>query len=986
MSEQKFYDLVEELDRLLGEAQPAQEIERFCQLIRDTALYQYAFNHMKNPGWIQLLKERGFFSLPPTVIHDETKGTLNFPPWLESRYLMRMAPRTPEKVLEVVLQIPETDNPSVHGDLAEAALAMPSMLAATWVKKEIQWIQRQDHLYFDLTEKLGSLISHLAIGNEVDTALDLASSLLSIQPGQSSTKREEAPAQYLSPEPRARFDSWQYKQILQKHIPALVCVAGHQVLKLLCDILASAVKISLSHGEQEVTDDYSYIWRPAIEDNEQNPGFDSLKELLVSAVRDAAEQIAKLDPTQVPILVGKLEAHELRIFHRVALYLLFVFSETSRTLVAKRLTDHSLFDGHSLWHEYALLARKCFGQLSARNKAIILKWIERGPDIDRLKTDQEELSSQRLSDQESERYKKHWQIKKLAPIRDALSTEWKQRYDALVAEVGHPEHPDFVSVTTSWVGPTSPKTQQDLSTMSTDELRSYLVNWQPKKEDLDLHASPEGLGRQISELVLSASERYAQAASQFEGLDPTYIRSFLQGFRDALGQSKSFAWEPILSLCEWVVGQPQHLEGRSVDRWNADPDWGWTRRTIASLLGSAFQQGAVTLPYQYRQKAWKVLSVLTTDPHPTREEEERSGGPGMAAHMSINTTRGEAMHTVFRYALWVRKHLEKLPDANEEILALGFQSMQEVREVLDSHLDPELEPSVAIRSVYGQWFPWIVLIDPRWAADKVAKVFPSQEALRDFRSAAWNTYIIFCGPYDNVFDILREEYRHAVEEIGRTSRDKHQIADPEERLAEHLMTLYWRGKLHLDDSAGLLALFYSKASDSLCGHAFEFVGRSLHNTKDTVPSNILDRLQNLWAYRQSLIRTNATPTNHTNELAAFGWWFVSGKFGDAWAIPQLIQSLSITGKTAAEHLVIERLATLAEAMPHETVQCLDRMIEGDKDGWRASAWGNQTRTILAAAIRGGDPVARESAENLVHRLGARGFLDFRDLLPLGSQS
>ncbi|HEY9795044.1 MAG TPA: hypothetical protein V6D30_05325, partial [Leptolyngbyaceae cyanobacterium] len=73
--------------------------------------------------------------------------------------------------------------------------------------------------------------------------------------------------------------------------------------------------------------------------------------------------------------------------------------------------------------------------------------------------------------------------------------------------------------------------------------------------------------------------------------------------------------------------------------------------------------------------------------------------------------------------------------------------------------------------------------------------------------------------------------------------EKQQLAKPDERLAQHLMTLYWRGKLNLDNLEGLLTRFYAKAPDALRGYALEFVGRSLRNTKEAIEPQILNQLQ-----------------------------------------------------------------------------------------------------------------------------------------------
>jgi hypothetical protein len=113
-------------------------------------------------------------------------------------------------------------------------------------------------------------------------------------------------------------------------------------------------------------------------------------------------------------------------------------------------------------------------------------------------------------------------------------------------------------------------------------------------------------------------------------------------------------------------------------------------------------------------------------------------------------------------------------------------------------------------------------------------------------------------------------------------------------------------------------------------------------------------------------------------LAAFGWWFISGKFDDRWATAQLAGALKIAEKTDPGDLVVERLAALAQDMPEETIQCLDALIRGDRDGWGIHGWREHARTILAIAHQ--DPKAMVVADSLINYLGSLGHFEFRDLL------
>lgn len=86
-------------------------------------------------------------------------------------------------------------------------------------------------------------------------------------------------------------------------------------------------------------------------------------------------------------------------------------------------------------------------------------------------------------------------------------------------------------------------------------------------------------------------------------------------------------------------------------------------------------------------------------------------------------------------------------------------------------------------------------------------------------------------------------------------------------------------------------------------------------------------------------------------------------------------------KIKPDHVVVERLSLVAADVPRQDVEGLRLIVKGDTKGWRVRSWREHVRTILATAIQGTDAGSRQAAMDLVHRLGARGYFEFRDLLP-----
>jgi hypothetical protein len=979
MAEVSFSALLTECDSIIKEPPTDVSVERFSALVQDPTLRQYAFYNLNNPSWIRPLHAKNFFSQPPPPIIDEDKRTISFPVWPESHFLARMAALEPSVVLDVILEVPSTDNINVHADLIRAALAMPSALSATWSEKEVAWLDQQSFVGGSLGQDFGSLISHLARGNQQDVALTVARSVLTVMPDPRAAEKIKEEGAFSFPlEPRTRVELIWYESILKKNIPDLVSAAGASALTLLSDLLERAIELSRSNVEGEGPEDFSYIWRSWIQDI-QNYG---IKDVLVSAVRDASEQLARNDPTQVPSLVRELEARRWRVFQRIALHLLQVSPTHAAELIAARLTDESLFGEDGVRNEYASLLRTHFGTLSPEQQQVFIRWVEKGPGDtpEEYKDSVEHWFGKRPTEQEYERYVKSWKRDRLEPVHQALPPEWRRLYDELIEELGQPEPIESGPyLAADVVMEKSPKSLEDFRSMSVGEIVTYLETWRPS--DSTEGISRAGLASTLTGLVSSNPELFSSEARVFQGLNSAYLAAFISGIRQAVEKESLITWEPVLEICHTIANQPRiPLEGETESARRRSDEVA-LRRHICSLLLAGFKHKPTEIPSNLRTLAWESLRPLTDDPDPTPEYETQYGGSNMdPATLSLNTLRGESMHGVVQYALWVRRNIEKAEDASVR-LKQGFEEMPEVREVLDHHLDPGIDPALSIRAVYGQWFPWLLLIDESWAANNVPNVFPEDERLSDLRDAAWQTYIIFCAPYDAVFEVLRGEYRRAVERIGTGPKWRALYAKPDERLAEHLMTLYWRGKLELTDPEGLLFRFFDIAPDKLLGHAIGFVGRSLHNTKEDIPPRIIERLRMLWSLRLDAARHAAPPSSHAGELAEFGWWFTSEKFDEEWATTQLDNVLHITGDVEPDHLVVEHLAKLAPSMPIAAANCLNLIIKGAREPWSVYGYQDPARAIIATAIKSGDVTAREIAEDAVSRLMAKGHMGFRDLLP-----
>ncbi len=305
-----------------------------------------------------------------------------------------------------------------------------------------------------------------------------------------------------------------------------------------------------------------------------------------------------------------------------------------------------------------------------------------------------------------------------------------------------------------------------------------------------------------------------------------------------------------------------------------------------------------------------------------------------------------------------------------------MNEIPEVNVVLDTHLNLGIEPSLTVRSVYGRYFPYLVLLDSSWAKQNTEMIFPKNEKLSEYYDSAWETYITFNGPYSNIFKWLYNHYFEAVKVIGKKVYKDWLISNPDECLTEHLIYFYWRNIIELDDK--ILLHFFQNSPQKFKKHALIFAGKTLYNAQGEIDSNNQNRLQILWDKRIEEVDNLEDKT----ELGSFGYWFFPGGYDTNWEIDTLEKVLSRISTLDNDNDVVERLAKLASDMPVKTVECLNLMVKGAKGIEETSniyLWRDHAKKIIEIARESPENKARKIAEEAANYFVTLGCYDFKDL-------
>lgn len=941
------------------------EIEAALPLLSSPQHEAYFFSRLENPLWIAPLAERDFFRYPPPPEQVEGGG-VRFPPWAASRYLARMAPKSPDDVAAVLVEI-ETENATILADIVDAALVMPADIAASLVPV-ISKAAREHRLWYAF-DNASSLCVHLAEKGEADASLELAEALFA-----PSFDREDA-------EPR-RMDEHSYNEGLTRVVPALVKTRPREILVKLCDWLKEAVearKDSVVGSES----DASYFWRPAVEEHPQNSRYE-FAGTMVRFVRSGFEDAIREAGLSLEEAFKILEEYPYLIFKRIRLHLIGEFSEVDRVLAIRTIMDRDLFYDPRFKHEYARLVCQRLHLLAPKQREEWFSWIDSGPDLasyeERVQRDQ----GRKPTDEEKLARILWWQFEKLHCVRAHLKGEREAFYLRMVGEHGEPDMADLnVRVGPVRWGDESPITLEKLAASGFEEAVEFVSSWKPAST---LGPSIEGLASTFGQYVATDPEAFSERARVLIGRPEIFVRHFVGEIGEAVKAGKEIALSPVLDLCEWVLGRPSSGLGMEENDYGplVETSWQWARDEVSRLVVNVLKAKVEGRPRYsmdgLRSRLWELISGLSRGPAKSyiiRDTSKEDPRVHDYLELGLNSPRGKAVSAVLEYASWVGNQLKL--DAGGEAVPGGFEAMPEVQAELEWQIAPE-NRSVETSAMIGAHIGLVYWIDKDWLRKEAGVLFCleslDEEPVAPEGWAAWNAFLVWSKPYIKFYRLFEKQFSVAIEHAAGVELPESGRHQPMNHLGEHLMILYARGELTFDSERGILRRFLETTNPDVRRYSIAFLGRIVQGDEG-LAEEVVERLMVLWdLYWAGKGRRDA---EEKPEAQLFGPWFLCDQFPEDWRLKRLADFSQTAQRVQPDHEVLDHLAKMAGTDIDTSVQILDRMVRGDREGWRILMWREAVTAILRQALSaGGD--AHAQAEAIVNYLGRRGYVEFGEIL------
>jgi hypothetical protein len=496
---------------------------------------------------------------------------------------------------------------------------------------------------------------------------------------------------------------------------------------------------------------------------------------------------------------------------------------------------------------------------------------------------------------------------------------------------------------------------EELTALSDEEFIEKLKTYLPS----EFRFEREAFGDLVGSLFKSDLSRYLKLSEKILDTKYQYVNSLLSAIVDNIDELSDEQLQTALSVAKDFLARPRPTDTTEEQYFD------WSKMSLTRLLYKLVSQRENKSEYLSVGTASSTLELilkLCRDPDPTPAHEAQYGGDNMdPLSLSINTTRGEALHALARMIGWAERN-----KPSKEIL-------DKIYAELLWHLNKENDPSLASRAIYGQWIPWIWGANKDWAKEHINEIFTPDE----YGDAAWDSYITINQVFNDVFAFLKPVIEQRIEGLQKyEEQTKRNRGDPQGQFTQHLMVYYWRGLADLSDS-GIIHKFFETADVHYRSEALRFIGFELK--KGSPPDQeIIKRLKELWESR--LKELSEHPEKVAEELEQFGSWFASGVFDDDWSLATLASSLKLAHNADPDYMVLERLSELAETFPLETMEALKGMIAGARERWAVDSWRENALTIIKSANQSQNTQAKQLAQEQANFLVAKGYHMFREAL------
>ena len=970
--------------------QPTDElVNKALTSIKKVTARKYFFSRLENPLWLKPLAERGCFKYPPKTQRFDD-GTIIYPYWPEIQYLKNVCSEMPDEIVKLLIDLPETDNAVVYDGILDIALQLPAEYSVKLKDKILQYtsMQRQFGTY-----RYANLLERWTKENQTSTALKLVKILIKFAPDpQSEEKRKQRQESVndwrtaigTSLRPAPKYSHWEYANIMSKGVRPLAEKEPFKISCFLFDTLVDMIHLRTHKEDLNNEKDHSNTWCPRLypqDDEHENP-----ERILVHTLAYSCANVFEKPHNTVAVLDRILRKKPWTIFKRLRQHLYGQYpNELTKPWIRELILTHK---DYGLWeHQFEFqqmirLACEHFKDtlLTEEECTRIFDAILKGPSKENYRHWIEGWLGEKFTEERFKERQQRFHWMQLRPFESVLFGKYQARFRELQNKINKPifdeDYPPYKNeVRSGGVSGRSPRTPEDLSNLTDEELLDFINEWEKWEKDDEFYENNSFIRVNIETLanafqtifresIIPDPNRLKFWMQNRERVErPIYVRVMIYVMQ-ALVKERNFGQlNEWLTFCEWILSHPDREHNRDYkqgDESRENQNWTNTRRAVGDFIGACLEED-IDVPITAREKLVRILEMLCTQ-YDWNLDENNSRGLYRKDPFTegINNTRSQALETLVKFGFWLREH-----DSESKI--------PEVTTILEKRFAQETEFPLTLPeyAVLAANYRQIFYLNETWAVKRKSDFFPRGQLSAWLE--AFGCFVSYSQPFKPTFEILQDDFNFALQKLGDFKNYEVSGTIPIDDLGQHLFTYYLWAMYPLVGKESLLEKFYRRTDEKRehWANLFKDVGRRLRNSGKDLDQNLKERMKAFFKWRLK--------QEEPIELKYFTYWLQAECLDAKWRLKAYSKVIdACKGEVEDWEIYLKELCQMLPRHTAEVVECFFKLTNGI---WNKNIYiqTEEAKTILKSGLNNRDPVISENAKRALNNLLRADKLEFMDL-------
>lgn len=557
-------------------------------------------------------------------------------------------------------------------------------------------------------------------------------------------------------------------------------------------------------------DKWSSIWRPAIEDHEQNNGPDDAEDIILEGYRDALIAYIEDMPIVANEYVGQVLDSQFETIRRIAIYAIDQQFKILNTYV-----DNVICNGyftcnfrHELWH----LLKNYYKEFTPDQKQRVLEIIYSLVEMDE-------------NDQVNQGHSAYTRAIWLSAIKD-YGEDVAQLYHQCVEVAGaEPNHPDFSSYMSSGlVDHKSPIPVEELLSLEVDELVKQLSLF----EDRGSFAEPSfnGLVKAFRQAVKAEPLRFSNQLQMFAESDLPFIYSLIEVYQELWAEKAQLPWDNIwgllLKFCQDIVKEDRFW---SSDNTKERSSFVANRYWVVGAIGRLIEAGTKSDEHAFNEKFLKNAENVLI-----RLLEMESGAEfkfdSNAVIVAINSPRGRCLEGLINLTLRSCR-LEDKQYGNHSDTWAHFQP------IFNSELRRADIGEYEFATLVSNYLPNFLYMSKEWVFENLETIFDQNNYQRWL--CAMQGYAYVGSVYEGIYNHLKEQ-GHLIKALD----DENIKERVDEKVIQNISVAYINDFEKLGDASSLITQLLQRKKQSELSYLIWFLWTLRKDDDKNIKAKVLD--------------------------------------------------------------------------------------------------------------------------------------------------